>query len=144
MNDSTRTFRARFNITLDGAVLESRDHILTITGQGWEGITATLDGQPVSLLRAAQITEMALSMGSFEKISEAAPAPIGNRAGHALHVQLAQMGYGRGYAVASEALERPVSSLAALTLEEARAAWSYACSLAEMPTQPSILFAVVA
>ena len=135
MNDSTRTFRARFNITLDGTVLETRDHLLTITGRIWETITATLDGQPVSVLRAAQITEMARQMGTFEKIAEtAAVSPIGNRAAHALHIELGRLGYGRGYGVASEVLGREVNSLAALSAEDAEEVLSYACGQLSLPT----------
>ena len=137
MNDSTRTFRARFSITLDGAVLETRDHVLTVTGRSWETITATLDGQPVSVLRAAQITEMALQMGTFEKLTETAAAisPIGNRAAHALHIELGRLGYGRGYGVASEVLEREVTSLAALSAEDAQEVMSYACGQLSLPTR---------
>jgi hypothetical protein len=136
VNDTTRTFRARFNITLDGAVLETRDHLLTITGRSWETYTATLDGQPVSVLRAAQITEMARQMGTFEKIGETAAAvsPIGNAAAHALHVQLGRLGYGRGYGVASEVLCCEVTSLAALSAENAREVLSYACGQLGLPT----------
>ncbi|WP_407538848.1 hypothetical protein Q0M94_11775 [Deinococcus radiomollis] len=135
MNDTTRTYRARFNITLDGAVLETRDHQLTITGCSWETITATLDGQPISVLRAAQITEMALQMGTFEKIAETAVTPIGNRVAHALHIELGRLGYGRGYGVASEVLEREVTSLAALSAEDAQEVLSYACGQLSLPTR---------
>lgn len=136
MNDTTRTFHARFNITLDGAVLETRDHLLSITGRSWETITATLDGQPVSVLRAAQITEMARQMGTFEKIAETAATftPIGNRAAHALHIELGRLGYGRGYEIASEVLGREVSSLAALGADDAREVLSYACGQLGLPT----------
>ena len=137
MNDSTRTFRARFSITLDGAVLETRDHLLTITGSTWETITATLDGQPVSILRAAQITEMARQMGTFEKVGEttAVITPIGNPAAHALHIELGRLGYGRGYGVAGEVLGREVNSLAALSAEDAHEVLSYACAQLGMSTR---------
>ena len=124
MNTTTRTFRARFNITLDGAVLETRDHILTITGDAWDDLSATLDGESVSVLRAAQITEMAQRLGTFEQVypvpeSQRVCPQIGKATAHELHVALGKLGHGRGYDFASGVLGREVTSLAALSLVEA-------------------------
>ena len=57
-----------------------------------------------------------------------APAPdtIGKEAARVMHVELAHLGFRDHYAVAAEALCRPVSSLAALTAAEQNTVWSYA------------------
>lgn len=121
---TTRTFRARFEITLDGAVLESRDHLLTVSGDSWDDLSATLDGEPVTVLRAAQITEMAQAFGTFERFypvpeSQRACPQIGKASAHELHRELGRLGHGRGYDFASAVLGREVTSLAALSLVEA-------------------------
>ena len=56
---------------------------------------------------------------------------IGKRAAASLHRDLARLGLTRNgshYNLASEALERPVASLASLTAEEAQVAYGYACA----------------
>ncbi|WP_339095051.1 hypothetical protein WDJ50_11020 [Deinococcus sp. VB142] len=53
-------------------------------------------------------------------------APVGNASARALHVELSRLGYREHYAAASDALGRPVSSLAALTAAELKTVYSYA------------------
>lgn len=126
MNDTTRTFRASYQITLESAVLSAHTHIITITGRTLKTIQATVDGVIVTVEEAERITRLALSLGSFEKIGETSPepSPIGKARAHAMHVELARHGYPTNhYDLASGVLGREVASLAALTEAEARAVW---------------------
>ncbi len=140
MNDTTRTFRASYLVMTEGVVLSAHNHILTFTGYGAD-IVATLDGQPCTFEHAEAITRCALSLGRFDRLSGPSQTPtIGKPTAHALHVELARLGHGRGYEVASEVLGRTVTSLAGLTADEAREVWSYACAMREMPTLPSVVY----
>ena len=142
--NSTRTFAARYLITLDTAVLSAHNHEITVTGYG-SSIQFTLDGQPATYERVEAIRKLALNLGTFERISgPSLTPPIGNALAHRLHIDLGRLHIGGGHALASEVLGKRVTSLAALTLDEARELWSYAHACAELPTQPSILFAGVA
>lgn len=124
MQNSARTFKATYAITLDNAVLEAHTHTLTITGRTAATIQATLDGQPCTFEEAERITRLALSLGSFEKISESA-ASIGKARARQMHVELARHGYPTNhYDLASGVLGREVASLAALTEAEARTVWT--------------------
>ena len=144
MNDSTRTFRARYLVIVETAVLSAHDYRLTFTGYG-AAIQITLDGKRCSKAVAEAITRLALNLGTFERISgPSLTLPIGNALAHRLHIDLGRLHIGGGHSLASEVLGKRVTSLAALTLNEAREVWSYAHACAELPTQPSILFAVVA
>ena len=144
MNNNTRVFRAAYLITLDTAVLSAHNHEITVTGYG-DSIQFTLDGQPATYERVEAIRKLAVNLGTFERISGPSLTPsIGNALAHRLHIDLGRLHIGGGHALASEVLGKRVSSLAALTLNEARATWSLACSLAELPTQPSILYAGLA
>ena len=142
MNSTTRTFRARYNVEMDRTIIGAHDHLITVTGYG-DSIGFKLDGQAVSYERAEGIRQLALNLGTFKRLSGPSLTPsIGNRVAHQLHIDLARLGHVNHDLVASEALERPVTSLAALTQLEAQAVWSLACALREIPTQPSIVYAV--
>jgi hypothetical protein len=78
---------------------------------------------PAALLRVITAAELEARIEAKCKFSPftfaAAPVPtIGKARAYAAHIELATLGHGRGYEVASEALGRDVRSLAALTLDE--------------------------
>ena len=65
------------------------------------------------LKRQKRITAQIMDLPEFE------PETIGKRVGRELHVELARAGHGQGYEFCTKLLDRPVVSLALLTLEEA-------------------------
>ena len=97
-----------------------------VGGQITEG---TYNGQSMtgSCWRACTLADLNVLAFTFTP----APRPIGKTSACELHKDLARLGYARISAhaqLASEALERSVTSFTALNAEEARAVWSYACA----------------
>ena len=126
-----RRFRARYLVTLDTAVLSAHDHTVTVSGYG-DSIQFTLDGQPATFQRVEAIRKLAVNLGTFTRISGPSLTPgIGNKAACTLHRDLARLGYTRNGShlqIATEALERPVVSLATLSAQDAQTAYGYACA----------------
>lgn len=127
MNSTTRTFRAKYLVIVETAVLSAHDYLLTFTGYG-DSIQITLNGKRCSKAIAEVITRLALNLGTFERLSGPsleAPQPIGKKRAHAMHVELARHGYPTNhYDLASGVLGREVASLAVLTEPEARTVWT--------------------
>ena len=125
MNDTTRTFRARYLVIVETAVLSVHDYLLTFTGYG-AAIQITLDGKRCSKAVAEAITKLALNLGTFERLSGPELAqPIGKARARAMHIELARHGYPTNhYDLASGVLGREIASLAALTEVEARTVWT--------------------
>ena len=124
MNDSTRTFTAAYPIFLDDAVIAHASHTITVTGYG-DSIQFAVDGRPVSTLQAEGIRQLALSRGTFERVSGPEILPIGKARAAAMHRELARRGYPTcHYDLASGVLGREIASLAALTEVEARTVWT--------------------
>ena len=143
LNSNTRTFTAAYPIFLDDAVIAHATHTITVTGYD-KGIQFAVDGRPVSTLQADGIRQLALSRGTFERVSGPEMQPIGKVIACQLHRDMARLGVTRHYQTASEALGYLVSTLAALSRQEAQDVWSYTCALAERPTLPSVVFGMVA
>jgi len=137
--NSTRTFTARYPIFLDDAIIAQASHQITATGYG-AALTFELDGQPATAEQVMNVRQLAEARGSFERVSGPEMLPIGKTVACRLHKDMAGLGLGRHYQIAGEALGYPVSTLAALTRQEAQDVWSYICALAERPTLPSVLF----
>ena len=123
--NSTRTFTAAYPIFLDDAVIANAAHLITVTGYG-DSIQFAVDGQPVSTLQAEGIRQLALSRGTFERLSGPSLQPvIGKARARAMHVELARRGYPTNhYDLASGVLNREIASLAALIEVEARTVWT--------------------
>ncbi len=125
MNDTTRTFRARYLVIVETAVLSAHDYLLTFTGYG-AAIQITLDGKRCSKAVAEAITKLALNLGTFKRLSgPSQQLVIGKARAHAMHVELARRGYPTNhYDLASGVLNREIASLAALIEVEARTVWT--------------------
>ncbi|MBZ9750727.1 hypothetical protein K7W42_07620 [Deinococcus sp. HMF7604] len=89
------------------------------------GIEATVNGQPADLADALRILRGADTVTVTAQTL--APAPLGKPRAAKLHRLMACAGVpsGQHCGFAETALERPVSSLAALTEREARQVWGY-------------------
>ena len=106
-----------------------RDATVTATVQDGQITAGTYNGQAMtgSCWRACTLVDLNTLAFTFTP----APRPIGKARACELHKDLARLGYARTSAhaqLASEALERDVTSFTALNAEEARAVWSYACA----------------
>jgi hypothetical protein len=126
MNNTTRTFKATYARTLDGATLSNHSHEITVSGYG-AAITFQIDGNPATLEQAEAIRLNALSSGTFTRTSGPTleVVSIGKKRGQAMHIELARKGYPTNhYDLASGVLGREVASLAALTEPEARTVWT--------------------
>ena len=123
--NSTRTFTAAYPIFLDDAVIANASHLITVTGYG-DSIHFAVDGQPVSTEHAEGIRQLALSRGTFERLSGPSLQPvIGKARAHQMHIELGRNGFsGQHYDLASGVLGREVTSFAALTEVEARTVWT--------------------
>lgn len=131
--NSTRTFTAAYPIFLDDAVIANAAHLITVTGYG-DSIQFAVDGQPVSTLQAEGIRQLALSRGTFERLSgpsqqASQPITLTRRQAQALHLDLSRLGYTSvaHYEVASATVGREVASLTELSSSEAQAVWQHAC-----------------
>ena len=134
MNSNTPAYRV-WNLTaaaiLDGAVLSVHSYTVKVEREG-DTLTATyVDGQPVSIERAALLLTWARDTGTVKQVEAFDPAPLGKPRASRLHRILARLGLSNPdhYRAASAALGRPVDSLAALTEHEGRAVWNHARAL---------------
>lgn len=123
----TRTWQTVTRDRLDGAVIQTRAHTVTLTRTA-HGIEATVNGQPAPLEDAVSILQGADSVTKTGEVMEA--APIGKPRAARLHRLMARAGVpsGEHYGFAGAALDRPVFSLAALTEEDARSVWRFLCA----------------
>ena len=138
MNDSNSTARRTWLVTipvmLEGAWQMTLTHTVTAFRIGNQIISALVDGSAATLERAAHLLTWAKAEGKIEvleTVDAVQPITIGKRAACTLHKDLARLGYSYSsshYQIAAEALERPVSSLAALTAQEAELTYGYACA----------------
>ncbi len=101
-----------------------RDDTVAATIQGGQLVAGTLNGQPMTghCWAACTLSDLAHLPYSFER------ATIGKPRASRLHRILARLGLGHAdhYRAASAALGRMVSSLAALSEQEARTVWNHA------------------
>lgn len=124
----SRTFRVKVAHDMDGAVISTHAHTITLSRESvGSELAAVIDGQPASLSRAVQLIQWA-----YEKevvAEQLAPAPIGKARAHKLHKLMARAGFQEHYGFATRALGKQVFSLAALTEEEARKVWAFVCHM---------------
>jgi hypothetical protein len=136
-NISSRTWNVTIPVYLEGAWLITLTHTVTAFRIGNQIIGALVDGAEATLERAANLLTWAKREGTLtviETVEAAQPISIGKRVAYRLHIQLAGLGYGRGYGFASEVLGRDVTSLAALPREDAVEVLSAACGSVGVPT----------
>ena len=119
---STRTWNTSTDDLMDGAVVQTRTHTVTLT-RTRTGLVALVDGQPADVLAADAILRGATTL---TVTAEALEVVIGKPAACELHKVLGRLGFRDHYATASDALGRRVTSLAALTADEAATVRSYA------------------
>ena len=144
MNDTkrpalSRTWQTRNSDKMDGAVVASYAHTVTISRDTVGGpLSATLDGEAVSLTRADAVLNSA-----WERVLTAetlAPLTIGKARAAALHKIMARLGLpsAQHYGLAAAALCEPfaLDSLATLTEDEARRVWAHVCRM--FPTARSV------
>ena len=137
MNDSkrpalSRTWQTRNSDKLDGAVVASYTHTVTISRDMMGGtFSAQLDGEAVSLSRADAVLRDA-----WERVLVAetlAPDTIGKARAHKLHKIMGRLGlpHAQHYGLAAAALCEPfaLDSLATLTEQEARRVWAHVCRM---------------
>ena len=104
--------------------LSYTSQLLTVTAAGAEVYTAPSAHYPASLLGSASLSDVAAILGherTVVYVFVAAPVPVvgqGRARGHAMHIELATLGYGRGFECASAALGRTVTSLASISEAE--------------------------
>ncbi|MBB6016836.1 hypothetical protein ACFP9V_19215 [Deinococcus radiopugnans] len=121
---TTRTWAAHTTYRECGVVTGISAHVVTITRTG-TGFEATIDGRTASVLDADRVLRAADRLEVTAEVLEAAPT-IGKAVACALHRELGALGYKAHYALASEALEREIVSLAALSADDATTVRSYA------------------
>ncbi|GGS10773.1 hypothetical protein [Deinococcus sedimenti] len=102
---------------------------------------AEIDGQAVHPLDAGRLLDLGKRDGHVELVAEEIhpdPTTIGNTRASKLHRLMARAGIpgSQHYGFASAALDRNVTSLAALTEQEARQVWAFLCE-----THPAIVAA---
>ena len=134
MNFNTPAYRV-WNLTaaaiLDGAVLSVHSYTVKVERVGDTLTAAYVNGQPVSIERAAHLLTWARDTGTVKQVEAFDPAPalpLGKPRASGLHCILSRLGLGHAdhYRAASAALGRPVDSLAALTEQEGRKIWNHA------------------
>lgn len=119
---ATRTWNTSTDDRMDGAVVQIRTHTVTLTRTP-AGIVALIDGQPADVRDADRILRGATTLTVQAEVLEAV---IGKPAACELHKTLGRLSFRDHYLTASDALGRPVPSLAALTADEAATVRSYA------------------
>ena len=144
MNPTTRTFRAKYLVIVETAVLSAHEYLLTFTGYG-DRIQITLDGRRCSKAVAEAITKLALNLGTWEHLSGPELEPvttIGKRTAAAPHADLGRLGYTHRahYEVASAAVGRELLSLTELTEAEMPCVWSHACLVRGFSTPVSLYY----
>ena len=108
-----------------GVLLDITTYTVTAEFDG-TGYSATINGRPAELRDAFVLVTTAEKQGGLTLLEEVRPDTIGKKAAHVMHQELAHLRFADHYAVAADALGRPVSSLAALTAAEANLVYSYA------------------
>ena len=125
------TFRQWETVTrdrMDGAVVQVRRHTVALYRSPLTGeALGILDGKTVPVRKVLDILTDPDTRATVtaEKL-EQRPERIGKAAAYELHKELGRLRFRDHYTAASEALGFPVSSLAALTAEEAHTVRSYA------------------
>ena len=125
----SKTFRARLYASYgegQSASVYMGEHLITLTSGPTGQLSAVIDGQNTPVSEADRLLTWARAEGVLEVVSEEqlpvsvtpAAAPIGNELASQLHKELGRLQFGRGYDLASEVLQRRVTSLAALTMAE--------------------------
>jgi hypothetical protein len=124
----TRTWDTTTLDRMDGAVVQVRQHTVTLTRTP-AGLVATVDGEAATLERAVRLLEAADRVTVLSEVLE--PTPIGNARAARLHRLLGRLGLpsAQHYALAAAALGEwaPLPSLAALSEREARTVWAHVC-----------------
>ena len=134
MNSNTtsrRTWKATCYAMQDGAVLSVHSYTVKVERLGDILTAAYVDGQQVSIERAALLLTWARDTGTVKQVEAFDPSPLGKPRASRLHRILARLGLSNPdhYRAASAALGRPVDSLAALTEQEGRRVWNHARAL---------------
>jgi hypothetical protein len=141
MNDTSTTTAPAYrvwNLTAtaiqDGAVLSVHTYTVKVERVGDTFTAAYVDGQAVSIERAADLLAWAKNTGTVKQVEAFEPPaalPLGKPRASRLHRIMARLGLGHAdhYRAASAALGRPVDSLAALTEQEGRTVWNHARAL---------------
>ena len=114
----------------DGAVLSAHSYTVKVERVGNTFTAAYLEGQPVSIERAALLLTWARDTGTVKQVEAFDPAPalpLGKPRASRLHLVLSRLGLGHAdhYRAASAVLGREVDSLAALTEQEGRTVWNH-------------------
>ena len=137
MNSNTPAYRV-WNLTAyamqDGAVLSVHNYTVKVERLGDTLTAAYVDGQQVSIKRAALLLTWARDTGTVKQVEAFDPAPaltLGKPRASRLHRILSRLGLGHTdhYRAASAALGRMVGSLAALSEQEAHKVWNHARAL---------------
>ncbi len=125
MKSTTKTWTLSIHARLDGILVMTFQHTVSISGSPVDPCTAVIDGEAAPLAEAVKLLQWAREDGTLTEIAAAPvvaaahPAdPIGNRRAHALHVELGGRGYGRGYEVVSRILGYRITSLGGLVERE--------------------------
>ncbi|SMB93199.1 hypothetical protein [Deinococcus hopiensis] len=122
----TITYKARVADVEYGVIRSVTTHFVTLARDHSGNLSAIVDGENMNFVEASRLLDRASQVEKIEEVILPAPAPIGNPAAHQLHRTLGRLGYRNHYALASEVLGRTVTSLAALTAEDAATVRSYA------------------
>lgn len=123
----TVTYKARVADREYGVIRSIQHHYVTLTRDHKGVKAAVVDGENVPFAEAVALLNAASQTEKIEEFYWPTPT-IGKARACELHRELGRLGYRSAthYALAEQALERPVSSLAALTEEEAATVRSYA------------------
>ncbi|WP_237724906.1 hypothetical protein [Deinococcus alpinitundrae] len=142
-NTSRRADYRKFDVlTVDrkcGVVVDVPTNTVTLTRTA-AGLVAEIDGQAATVESAVRLLAQAQRVSLLEEVLTA-PTPvvavIGKAVACELHRELGRLGYRTSashYGVAATALGRDVTSLAALTAEEAQLTRSFAYGRLGLPT----------
>lgn len=114
---TTRTARATIRRTLDGATLSLDTYVIAVTQDASGSLSATVDGEPVSIERATQLATEAAAQGTFTLV-------LGVQRAHRLHLALVELGHKRGHsALAARLLGYPVPHFRDLSVTDAARLW---------------------
>ncbi|WP_135230146.1 hypothetical protein [Deinococcus fonticola] len=124
----SRTWKAVVTYRECGTVTAVDTHTITLSREVVGGpLSATVDGQPVTVKQAVNLLEGARVEVLAEVLSQpSAPATIGKARAHKLHTIMGRLGLHDHYGIARRGAGLDECySLAALTEQQARQVWAY-------------------
>lgn len=125
----SRTWRTSNTTEMDGAVVSSSTHTVTLSRAQVGGtLAAEVDGQPATVARAVSLLEDAWNVEVLEEVlsQPQTPPTIGKARAHKLHTIMGRLGLHDHYGIARRGAGLDECfSLAALTEQQARAVWAY-------------------